>query len=89
MSGHVGSDMLAGPSDVLVICDDTANHEVVAADLIAQAEHDVVARAILLCTSEDIIERVDACVEAQIKSLPEPNRSTAVSIHISAPPRPS
>jgi histidinol dehydrogenase len=78
VNGHCGIDMLAGPSEVLVICDDTANPEVVAADLIAQAEHDVVARAILLCTSEDIIERVDACVEAQIKSLPEPNRSTAL-----------
>jgi histidinol dehydrogenase len=78
VNGHCGIDMLAGPSEVLVICDDTANPEVVAADLIAQAEHDVVARAILLCTSEDIIEKVDACVDAQINSLPEPNRSTAL-----------
>jgi histidinol dehydrogenase len=70
--------MLAGPSEVLVICDDTANPEVVAADLIAQAEHDVVARAILLCTSEDIIQKVDAFVATQIDSLPEPNKSTAL-----------
>jgi phosphoribosyl-ATP pyrophosphohydrolase/phosphoribosyl-AMP cyclohydrolase/histidinol dehydrogenase len=47
VSGHCGIDMLAGPSEVLVICDDTADAEIVAADLIAQAEHDVVARAIL------------------------------------------
>jgi len=78
VNGHCGIDMLAGPSEVLVICDDTANPEVVAADLIAQAEHDVVARAILLCTSEDIIQKVDAFVATQIDSLPEPNKSTAL-----------
>lgn len=78
VNGHCGIDMLAGPSEVLVICDDTANAEVVAADLIAQAEHDVVARAILLCTSEEIIEKVDAFVKTQIEALPEPNRSTAL-----------
>merc|ERR1711865_1054758 len=50
VQGKCGIDMLAGPSEVLVICDDTAIPAVVAADLIAQAEHDVVARAILLCT---------------------------------------
>jgi len=78
VNGHCGIDMLAGPSEVLVICDDTANPEVVAADLIAQAEHDVVARAILLCTSADVVDRVDASVAKQIESLPEPNKSTAL-----------
>lgn len=77
VNGPCGIDMLAGPSEVLVICDDTANPEVVAADLIAQAEHDVVARAILLCTSEEIIEKVDESVAKQLSSLPEPNKSTA------------
>ena len=77
VNGHCGIDMLAGPSEVLVICDDTANPEVVAADLIAQAEHDTVARAILLSTSKDIIEAVDKQVEEQLASLPEPNQSTA------------
>lgn len=77
VNGPCGIDMLAGPSEVLVICDDTANPEVVAADLIAQAEHDVVARAILLSTSSDIIEKVNECVTTQIDALPEPNRSTA------------
>jgi len=78
VNGHCGIDMLAGPSEVLVICDETANPEVVAADLIAQAEHDVVARAILLCTDADMIEAIDANVATQIDSLPEPNKSTAL-----------
>lgn len=78
VNGFCGIDMLAGPSEVLVICDDTANPEVVAADLIAQAEHDVVARAILLSIDADIIEKVDAEVKAQIDALPEPNKSTAM-----------
>jgi histidinol dehydrogenase len=73
----ISIDMLAGPSEVLVICDDTANAEIVVADLIAQAEHDVVARAILLSTSSDMIRDVNKYVVSQIASLPEPNRSTA------------
>jgi histidinol dehydrogenase len=78
VNGYCGIDMLAGPSEVLVICDDTANPEVVAADLIAQAEHDVVARAILLSTDSDIIDKVDKEVAKQTEALPEPNRSTAL-----------
>lgn len=78
VSGMCGIDMLAGPSEVLVIADDTANAEVVAADLIAQAEHDVVARAILLSTDNHLIEQVNECVADQIECLPEPNRSTAL-----------
>ncbi|GKY93233.1 hypothetical protein MPSEU_000291000 [Mayamaea pseudoterrestris] len=77
VNGHCGIDMLAGPSEVLVICDETANADVVAADLIAQAEHDVVARAILLCTSADLIDQIDESVARQVEALPEPNKSTA------------
>lgn len=77
VSGHCGIDMLAGPSEVLVICDDTADAEIVAADLIAQAEHDVVARAILVSTSERMIDDIDAQVAKQLACLPEPNQSTA------------
>jgi phosphoribosyl-ATP pyrophosphohydrolase/phosphoribosyl-AMP cyclohydrolase/histidinol dehydrogenase len=77
VNGHCGIDMLAGPSEVLVICDETAKAKVVAADLIAQAEHDVVARAILLSTSPDLIRDVDEEVQAQLDTLPEPNKSTA------------
>lgn len=78
VSGKCGIDMLAGPSEVLVICDETAKPVIVAADLIAQAEHDVVARAILLSTSAKLIEEIDAEVDKQIHALPEPNRSTAL-----------
>jgi phosphoribosyl-ATP pyrophosphohydrolase/phosphoribosyl-AMP cyclohydrolase/histidinol dehydrogenase len=78
VNGKCGIDMLAGPSEVLVICDDSADAKIVAADLIAQAEHDVVARAILLSTSSEIIDKVDKEVKEQVNALPEPNRSTAM-----------
>lgn len=78
VNGYCGIDMLAGPSEVLVICDDTCRADVVAADLIAQAEHDVVARAILLSTSAQIIDQVEEQVARQVEALPEPNRSTAL-----------
>ncbi|KAK1738878.1 histidinol dehydrogenase [Skeletonema marinoi] len=77
VNGYCGIDMLAGPSEVLVIADHTADVEIVAADLIAQAEHDVVARAILVSTDVDVIAKVNAEVERQVDCLPEPNRSTA------------
>jgi len=79
VQGKCGIDMLAGPSEVLVICDDSANAAVVASDLIAQAEHDVIARAILLSTSSQLIEDVDIEVSKQVQALPEPNRSTALA----------
>jgi phosphoribosyl-ATP pyrophosphohydrolase/phosphoribosyl-AMP cyclohydrolase/histidinol dehydrogenase len=79
VQGKCGIDMLAGPSEVLVICDDTASPAIVAADLIAQAEHDIVARAILLSTSEKMITDVDIEINKQVNNLPEPNRSTALS----------
>jgi histidinol dehydrogenase len=78
VNGKCGIDMLAGPSEVLVICDETANAKIVAADLIAQAEHDIVARAILLSTSAEMITQVDQEVLAQVTALPQPNQSTAM-----------
>lgn len=77
VQGYCGIDMLAGPSEVLVVCDATAKAEVVAADLIAQAEHDVVARAILVTDDQGVVDRVEAEVRRQVQLLPEPNRSTA------------
>jgi phosphoribosyl-ATP pyrophosphohydrolase/phosphoribosyl-AMP cyclohydrolase/histidinol dehydrogenase len=77
VSGRCGIDMLAGPSEVLVIADSTANPIVVASDLIAQAEHDVVARAILVSDDIGLIDAVDVEVTRQVGELPEPNRSTA------------
>lgn len=79
VQGKCGIDMLAGPSEVLVICDETASPSIVAADLIAQAEHDIVARAILLTTSSTMIDQVNLEIYKQVNTLPEPNKSTALS----------
>ena len=57
VSGICGIDMLAGPSEVLVIADETADADVVAADLLAQAEHDPEARPILITTDADLITK--------------------------------
>jgi histidinol dehydrogenase len=56
--GKVGIDFVAGPSEVLIIADETADPEIIAADLLAQAEHDPEARAILVTTSNDLAARV-------------------------------
>ncbi|HVW68343.1 MAG TPA: histidinol dehydrogenase [Steroidobacteraceae bacterium] len=62
-------DMPAGPSEVLVVADDTARPEFVAADLLAQAEHDGQAQAILLTTSQSLAEAVAAAIQAQLRGL--------------------
>ncbi len=67
--GTVGIDTIAGPSEILVIADDTANADWVAADLLSQAEHDPSSQSILLTTSEALIEAVDKAVETQLKTL--------------------
>ena len=56
--GTVDIDMIAGPSEILVVADENANPEYVAADLLSQAEHDPMASAILLTTSEDLLNSV-------------------------------
>jgi histidinol dehydrogenase len=68
--GQVGIDMIAGPSEVLVIADESANAEWIAADLLAQAEHDGAAQAILMTDSAALADAVEAAVEAQLKTLP-------------------
>jgi len=70
VSGTVGIDMIAGPSEVLVIADDSANAEFAAADLLAQAEHDVLSSAILVTDSGKFARRVAAEVEKQLATLP-------------------
>ncbi len=67
--GNVGIDMLAGPSEVLIIADETANPRFVAADLLSQAEHDSDARSILITTSAELAQKVSAEVESQIVKL--------------------
>ena len=66
----VSIDMPAGPSEVLVIADDTCNPAFVAADLLAQAEHGIDSQSILVCTSAEIARNVEAEVEKQLEVLP-------------------
>ena len=67
--GTVDIDMIAGPSEILVIADETADPKYIAADLMSQAEHDVIASAILVTTSEKIADATIFEIEKQIKNL--------------------
>ena len=68
--GKVGIDMIAGPSEVLVIADDSGNADWIAADLLAQAEHDESAQSILITNSSRLADEVARAVEAQLQTLP-------------------
>ena len=68
--GTVGIDMIAGPSEILVISDGSADPDWVAMDLFSQAEHDEIAQAILLCPDAAFIEKVAASIDKQIASMP-------------------
>ncbi len=68
--GKVGIDMIAGPSEVLVIADNTGNAGWIAADLLAQAEHDVNAQSILITDSTALAAEVERAVELQLATLP-------------------
>lgn len=68
--GRVGVDMLAGPSEILIVCDRHANPVYVAADTLSQAEHDRLARAIVLTDDREFALKVQAEVERQLKLLP-------------------
>lgn len=70
VSGTVGIDMIAGPSEVLVIADETANPAYTAADLLSQAEHDPEASAVLVTVSEEMARSVNAEIEKQLALLP-------------------
>ncbi len=69
VSGTVGIDMIAGPSEILVIADEKADPEFTAADLLSQAEHDVLASAILVTDSAELAQSVQAAVETQLADL--------------------
>jgi histidinol dehydrogenase len=71
--GKVGIDMIAGPSEVLVIADDTGNADWIAADLLAQAEHDESAQAILITSSRRLADEVARAVASQLATLPRAN----------------
>ena len=68
--GKVAIDMIAGPSEILVVADSTANPKFVAADLLSQAEHDKMASAVLVTDSRSFADAVSAELEAQIPQLP-------------------
>ena len=68
--GKVGIDMIAGPSEILVLADGSCNPKWVAADLLSQAEHDVLASAVLVTDSEELAEAVQVEVERQLSLLP-------------------
>lgn len=68
--GHVSIDAIAGPSEILVIADETANPRYVAADLLSQAEHDELASAILVTTSRELAEDVSKETDKFVKELP-------------------
>ena len=75
--GVVGIDMVAGPSEILVICDGGTDPDWVAMDLFSQAEHDEMAQAILLCPERAFIDTVAASIERQIKDMPRADVITA------------
>jgi phosphoribosyl-ATP pyrophosphohydrolase/phosphoribosyl-AMP cyclohydrolase/histidinol dehydrogenase len=70
VAGDVGIDMLAGPSELVVLADASADADVIAADLLAQAEHDPDAVPILVTTDEALADRVDAALVHQLATLP-------------------
>lgn len=75
--GEVDIDMIAGPSDVLIIADASANPRWLTADLLAQAEHDPLAQAILVTTEAALIEQVQVELDLQLKQLPRKDIAAA------------
>src|SRR3982751_6321675 len=75
--GKVGIDMIAGPSEVLIIADRDANPDWVAADLLAQAEHDTAAQSILITDNAALADAVERAVEGQLKTLPRESVASA------------
>ncbi|SCZ04654.1 histidinol dehydrogenase [Microvirga guangxiensis] len=69
--GQVGIDMIAGPSEVLILADSHANPDWIAADLLAQAEHDPAAQSILITDSAALADAVEKAVERQLQTLPK------------------
>jgi histidinol dehydrogenase len=75
--GKVGIDMIAGPSEVLILADHTANPDWIAADLLAQAEHDTAAQSILITDDAALADAVEKAVAGQLKTLPRAATATA------------
>src|SRR5262249_44600149 len=75
--GKVGIDMIAGPSEVLILADKTGNADWIAADLLAQAQHDASAESILITDDAVLAGQVEKAVEAQLKTLPRSDVASA------------
>ena len=71
--GDVGIDMVAGPSEILIVADEKANPKYIAADLMSQAEHDELASSILVTTSKKLADKVNKEIEVQVKNLSRRN----------------
>jgi len=69
LTGEVGIDMIAGPSEILILADDSADPEFIAADLLSQAEHDVLASAMLITDSRELADQVSKTVEGRLNTL--------------------
>jgi histidinol dehydrogenase len=69
--GDVGIDMVAGPSEVSIVGDINSDPNLIAADLIAQAEHDIYAQSILITNNQRLIKSVNKCLKKQLKNLPK------------------
>ncbi len=79
VAGHVAIDMLAGPSELVILADASAEPDVVAADLLAQAEHDTDALPVLITTSRELVSAVNEALERQLAVLPtRPTASEAL-----------
>ncbi len=74
--GDVGIDMVAGPSEVSIVADKTSDPNLVAADLIAQAEHDIFAQSILITNNKNLIKLVNFCLKKQLAKLPKKKIAT-------------
>ena len=77
VAGNVGIDMIAGPSEILIIADQTANPDFLAADLLSQAEHDPLSSAVLVTTSQAVADAVAAALDSQLAALDR--RATAAA----------
>ncbi len=75
--GSVGIDMIAGPSEILVVCDGQTHPDWIAMDLFSQAEHDELAQSILLCPDADFIQQVQASMNKLVQQMPRADIITA------------
>ncbi|MFC4737025.1 histidinol dehydrogenase [Bacillus daqingensis] len=69
--GHIDIDMLAGPSEIVILADESAHADFIAADMLSQAEHDPMSSAVLVTTSQELAEETKQEVEKQLQTLPK------------------